>query len=60
MPDRPADRSTASPRAGRGPKRKPYERPRILCREPLEVVAVACEPQPPGKPDILACASPQS
>lgn len=27
--------------------RKPYEKPRVLYREPLEAVAVACSP--PGK-----------
>ena len=29
--------------------RKVYEKPRIIFREPLEVVAAACTPSPPGK-----------
>jgi len=29
--------------------RKPYEKPRVLYREPLEAVAAACTPTPPGK-----------
>jgi hypothetical protein len=29
--------------------RKPYEKPRVLYREPLEAVAAACTPAPPGK-----------
>lgn len=41
-----------------------WERPRILFREPLEAVAVACVPTVdeggPGKPDTIQCASPQS
>lgn len=41
-----------------------WERPRVLFREPLEAVAVACVPTVdeggPGKPDTIQCASPQS
>jgi|GEM_PF-5750118 len=40
-----------------------WERPRVLFREPLEAVAVACVPavpDGPGKPDTIQCASPQS
>lgn len=40
-----------------------WERPRVLFREPLEAVAVACVPSVPdgpGKPDVIQCASPQS
>lgn len=34
----------------RGPEETlPYEKPRILLREPLEAVAAACTPSPPGK-----------
>lgn len=40
--------------------RSNWERPRVLFREPLEAVAVACVPTPPGKPDPVQCASPQS
>jgi len=40
--------------------RRPYERPAILFREPLEAVAAACTPQPPGKADLVQCQSPQS
>lgn len=39
--------------------KKPYERPRILLREPLESVAVACVPSPPGK-TAGPCAAPNS
>ena len=37
-----------------------YEKPRIIFREPLEVVAAACTPSPPGKGDLIQCTSPQS
>lgn len=37
-----------------------YEAPRILFREPLEGVAVACLPEPPGKADLVACGQAQS
>jgi hypothetical protein len=29
--------------------RRPYERPRILHREPLEAMAAVCAPRPPAK-----------
>lgn len=37
-----------------------YEAPRILFREPLEGVAAACTPSPPGKADLVACGQAQS
>lgn len=40
-----------------GPRRKPYERPRILSREPLEAVAAVCAPAPPAKTNPGLCAS---
>ena len=40
--------------------RKDYEKPRITFREPLEVVAAACTPSPPGKSDAGVCAIPNS
>lgn len=29
--------------------KRPYERPRILHREPLEAMAAVCAPRPPAK-----------
>lgn len=50
--------------ARRPTRRKAWSRPRILLREPLEAVAVACVPTVneggPGKPDVVQCSSPQS
>ena len=43
-----------------GPRKRPYVKPAILFREPLEAVAAACTPQPPGKADMVQCQSPQS
>ena len=37
-----------------------YEAPRILFREPLEGVAAACTPTPPGKADMASCSQLQS
>lgn len=42
--------------AGPRPKR-PYERPRILSREPLEAVAAVCAPSPPAKANPGLCPS---
>ena len=44
----PAGRATAEP----GPTRRPYERPRILWREPLEAMAAECDPVSGGKGDV--------
>ena len=49
--DRTADTSTR--------RRARWRRPAIVAREPLEVVAVACVPTPPGK-TLGLCANPQS
>jgi len=35
--------------------RLPYETPRIIYREPLEAVSVACLPSPPAKGNAGAC-----
>ena len=40
-----------------GTRRKPYERPRILSREPLEAVAAVCAPTPPAKSNPGVCPS---
>jgi len=40
-----------------GPHPKPYERPRILSREPLEAVAAVCAPAPPAKSNPGLCPS---
>lgn len=57
-------RSDADVRSGGSGSLRRWERPRILFREPLEAVAVACVPTVdeggPGKPDTIQCASPQS
>lgn len=57
-------RSDAEARAGGPAPLRRWERPRILFREPLEAVAVACVPTVdeggPGKPDTIQCGSPQS
>jgi hypothetical protein len=42
------------PAGGKNAKR-PYERPRILSREPLEAVAAVCAPAPPAKGNPGAC-----
>lgn len=50
-----------SPHAETGPdlpatgKRRPYEPPRILHREPLEVIASVCAPSPPAKSNPGFC-----
>lgn len=36
-------------------KRKPYAPPRILSREPLEVMAAVCAPRPPAKSNAGLC-----
>lgn len=35
--------------------RRKYERPRILSREPLEVMAAVCAPRPPAKTNPGFC-----
>jgi hypothetical protein len=37
--------------------KRPYERPRILSREPLEAVAAVCAPSPPAKGNPGVCPS---
>ena len=41
------------------PSKKTYERPRIVFKEPLEVIAAACAPSPPGK-SAGPCVAPSS
>ena len=41
------DRETEIQGAPAGRVRRPYERPRILHRQPLEVMASVCSPGPP-------------
>lgn len=36
-------------------KRKPYEAPRIVSREPLEAMAALCAPHPPAKSNPGLC-----
>ena len=38
-------------------RKKAYEAPRILSREPLEAVAAVCAPSPPAKANPGACPS---
>ena len=38
-----------------GSEREPYEPPRIVYREPLEAVAITCQPAPPAKGNPAAC-----
>ena len=37
--------------------KRPWERPRILSREPLEAVAAVCAPSPPAKGNPGFCPS---
>jgi hypothetical protein len=39
------------------PLKRPWERPRILSREPLEAVAAVCAPSPPAKGNPGLCPS---
>lgn len=36
-------------------KKKPYRRPEILYREPLEAMAALCTPSPPAKANLGMC-----
>ena len=56
MSDRNDKRGTTERRAG---KKKPYRRPEILYREPLEVMAALCAPAPPAKGNVGACPTAQ-
>jgi len=44
-----------APQDGAQPEKRPYERPRILHREPLEVMAAVCAPHPPAKQNPGLC-----
>ena len=39
------------------PKKKPYQPPAILYREPLEAMAAVCAPAPPSKSNPGLCPS---
>jgi hypothetical protein len=43
--------------AGRHSGRQPYERPRVIFREPIEVMTAICDPSPLGKTDLALCPS---
>ncbi|HEX8155033.1 MAG TPA: hypothetical protein VF698_18005 [Thermoanaerobaculia bacterium] len=45
------DKANEQPERGR----RKYERPRILSREPLEVMAAVCAPRPPAKTNPGFC-----
>jgi hypothetical protein len=36
-------------------RKKPYRRPEILYREPLEAMAALCTPAPPAKANVGMC-----
>ncbi len=40
-------------------RKKAYEPPQVVFREPLEAMAIICTPSPPGK-DAGLCSSPSS
>jgi hypothetical protein len=52
----PSKPQTLAATVGARPKR-PWERPRILSREPLEAVAAVCAPSPPAKGNPGLCPS---
>jgi hypothetical protein len=56
MRSEPPKSPTPAAAAGARPKR-PWERPRILSREPLEAVAAVCAPSPPAKGNPGLCPS---
>jgi hypothetical protein len=43
------------PRGSEPSKKKPYRRPEILYREPLEAMAALCTPSPPAKANLGMC-----
>jgi hypothetical protein len=51
--DTPDGQDAGKPR-GEGRIRLPYERPRVLYREPLEIIAAVCTDQD-SKPDTIQC-----
>jgi len=56
MRSRPSQPQTPARAAG-APAKRPWERPRILSREPLEAVAAVCAPSPPAKGNPGLCPS---
>jgi hypothetical protein len=51
----PPNAEPGTPNLGKEPPRKPYERPRILSREPLEAMAATCTANARGKPNARVC-----
>ena len=49
------DREQKQSSASEPSKKKPYRRPEILYREPLEAMAAICTPSPPAKANIGLC-----
>ena len=41
---------------GAPPPKKPYEAPRVVSHNALEVIAATCTPSPPGKTNGVDCA----
>lgn len=41
----------------KGEAKRPYQRPRVLFRQPLEALATVCQPSPPAKGDAGICPS---
>ncbi len=50
-----ATQGQTPPQTGTPSGKRPYERPRILHREPLEVMAAVCAPHPPAKGNPGVC-----
>lgn len=51
------EKSTPKGDAEKGVPKKPYQRPEILYREPLEAMAALCTPAPPAKVNVGLCPS---
>lgn len=54
-PNRPFSRPFSDNEPQPGRRRRPYESPRILYREPLEAMAAVCAPSPPAKGNPGVC-----
>lgn len=49
------DREQKESSASEPSRKKPYRRPEILYREPLEAMAALCTPSPPAKSNLGMC-----
>lgn len=49
------DAGPSTPKTENGSPRKPYDRPRILSREPLEAMAATCTASARGKANKSVC-----